>query len=322
MDEKPLVVATRRLPQACERRLEASYNFRRGDDATDFSSDALRDHANGATALIVTPVERLDAATIEALPETIKIMATFSVGYEHIDIEAAKKKGLRVSNTPGVLTAATADLALFLILAATRRAHEGQAFLRSGAWRGIRPTQLLGTQLASKNLGIIGMGRIGSAVAERARAFGMSVVYHNRRPAAPRDIAGDATFVPTLGELLPRCDVLSLHCPLTPETKNILNAERIAQLPDGAAIVNTARGGLVEDDALIAALESGKLSAAGLDVYANEPNLDKRYLGMENVFLLPHLGSATVETRTAMGMLAIDSVDAVLEGREPPHPVV
>lgn len=320
MDEKPLVVATRRLPQACERRLEASYNFRRGDDAADYSSDALRDHAKGAAALIVTPVERLDAATIEALPETIKIIATFSVGYEHIDIEAAKKKGLRVSNTPGVLTAATADLALLLILAATRRAHEGQAFLRSGAWRGIRPTQLLGTQLESKNLGIIGMGRIGGAVAARARAFGMNVIYHNRQPAAPT-VASGAKYISKLDDLLSACDVLSLHCPLTAETKNILDAERISQLPDGAVVVNTARGPLVNDNALIAALESGKISAAGLDVYANEPDLDQRYLGMENVFLLPHLGSATVETRTAMGMLAIDCVDAVLEGREPPHPV-
>lgn len=318
MDGRPLVVATRRLPQACEERLRAKYNLREGNDSLDYSLKTLTAHATGAEALIVTPAETLDAAVIKALPESLKIVASFSVGYEHIDVAAANKRGLKVSNTPGVVTAATADLAFLLILAATRRAYEGELFLRSGEWKGIRPTQLLGTQLTNKRLGIIGMGRIGGAVAARARAFGMTVLYHNRHPAPP-EVAGDAEFIPDLSDMLPKCDVLSLHCPLTEETKNILNAERIALLRDGAVVINTARGGLIDDDALIAALNAKTVNAAGLDVYANEPNFDPRYLSLKNVFLLPHMGSSTVETRTAIGMLAIDCVDAALEGRAPPH---
>ena len=321
MDKKPLVVATRRLPSACEERLRAHYIFRQGDDTTDYSAGALRAHAKDAVGLVVTPADKLDAAAIDSLPDTIRVLATFSVGYEHIDLKAAAARGLRVCNTPGVLTAATADLTLLLILAATRRAREGQNLMYSGTWSGLRPTQLLGAQITGKRLGIVGMGRIGSAVATRARAFGMEVFYHNRRPTADGTDAG-ATYVPSLGELLSQSDVLSLHCPLTPETKGILNTQSIEQLPDGAIVVNTARGPLVDDDALITALLSGKISAAGLDVYANEPSLDQRYLAIDNVFLLPHLGSATLETRTAMGMLAIDGIDAVLAGRELLHPLV
>jgi glyoxylate reductase len=179
---------------------------------------------------------------------------------------------------------------------------------------------LLGQQITHKRLGIVGMGRIGSAVAERARAFGMKLSYHNRRPASS-DVAGNARYFPDLRDMLPECDVLSLHCPLTDETTNILNVESIALLPDNAVIINTARGPLVDDDALIEALTTKKISAAGLDVYANEPNYDQRYLSLENVFLLPHMGSATVETRTAMGMLAADCVDAALEDRKIPHTV-
>ena len=193
--------------------------------------------------------------------------------------------------------------------------------VRAGTWAGLRPTVFLGTQITGKRLGIVGMGRIGSAVAKRARACGMSVLYHNRRPV-PAASADGSIFVEHLDALLEQSHVLSLHCPLTPETKGLLNAPRIAKLPDGAVVINTARGGLVEDDALIAALRSGKLYAAGLDVYANEPTLDERYKTLENVYLLPHVGSATVETRTAMSMLAIDNIEAVLAGREPPFPVI
>jgi lactate dehydrogenase-like 2-hydroxyacid dehydrogenase len=320
MDEKKLVAATRRLPSACEERLVAQYKFRKGDDTRVYSVDALAAQAANAAALIVTPAENLDGAAIKLLPETIKIIATFSVGYERIDLSAAKARGMRVSNTPGVLSAATADLTLLLILAATRRAYEGAHLLRSGAWTGIRPTQLLGSQLTGKCLGILGMGRIGCAVAARARVFGMTVLYHNRNPAPP-ELAAGASYVSCLKEFLPQCDVLSLHCPLTKETKNILNADCIALLPDGAVVINAARGPLVDDDALIAALTSDKLSAVGLDVYADEPAIDQRYLTLKNAFLLPHLGSATVETRTVMGMLAIDNIDAVLAGGSPPYAV-
>ncbi len=321
MDKKPLVVATRRLPRACEERLATDYLFRMGDDDANYSAEALKAHTEGAAGLLVTSADTLDATAINSLPDTIRVVATFSVGYEHIDLEAAAARGLKVCNTPGVLTAATADITLFLILAATRRAREGQALMLAGTWNGLRPTQLLGSQITGKRLGIVGMGRIGRAVASRARSFGMEVSYHNRRPVAEGMDAG-ASYVPSLEGLLSQSDVLSLHCPLTPETKGLLNAPRIAQLPDGAVVINTARGPLIDDNALIAALLSGKVSAAGLDVYANEPNLDQRYLTLENVFLLPHLGSATLETRTAMGMLAIDGIDAVLAGRPPLHCLV
>ena len=318
MTGKPLVVATRRLPRVCEDRLRKKYAFREGDDGQAFSAASLATHAKDASALIVTPTEKLDADAFDALPNTVKIVATFSVGYEHIDLEAAKARKIKISNTPGVLTEATADLTLLLILAATRRAYEGLTFLRSGNWDGIRPTQMLGSQITGKRLGIIGLGRIGAAVAQRAEVFGMEVCYHNRRPASSND-GHNAQFIANLDEMLGTCDVLSLHCPLTPETNKLLDTEKIARLKDGVVVINTARGGLIDDDALIAALKSKKVSAAGLDVFANEPQFDQRYLAFDNVFLLPHLGSATTETRTAMGMIAVDCVEAVLDGKNPPY---
>ncbi len=319
MGDRPLVAVTRRLPQACEARLAARFDVRLGDDSAAYTPDSLARHAAGATALIVTPSEALSAAAIAALPASVKIISTSSVGFEHIDLAAARARGLRVTHTPDVLTDATADIALLLILAATRRAGEGERMVRAGTWSGLRPTFFLGKQITGKRLGIVGMGRIGMAVAKRAQVCGMKVLYHNRKPARETD---GAEFVARLDDLLAQSDVLSLHCPLSAETIGLLNAARIALLPDGAVVVNTARGGLVDDDALIAALDSGKLYAAGLDVYANEPALDARYKSLDNVYLLPHIGSATVETRTAMSMLAIDNIEAVLAGAEPPHPVI
>jgi lactate dehydrogenase-like 2-hydroxyacid dehydrogenase len=319
MTPKTLVSVTRRLPPVCEQRLAAMYEARLGDDAVTYTAESLAHHATGAAALLVTPSEPLNAVAISALPASVRVISTSSVGFEHIDLAAAKARGIRVTHTPDVLTDATADVALLLILAATRRAGEGERMVRAGAWTGLRPTFFLGRQITGKRLGIVGMGRIGAAVAKRAQAFGMKVLYHNRKPAAD---AQGATFVAALDDLLAQSDVLSLHCPLTRETQGLLNAARVAQLPHGAIVINTARGGLVNDDALIAALSSGKVWAAGLDVYANEPALDPRYLKMDNVFLLPHIGSATIETRTAMSMLAIDNIVAVLDGIEPPHALV
>ena len=316
---KNLIALTRRLPKACEDRLAARFDVRLGDDATVYTPDVLAAHAAGASAIIVTPSEAINAAAIAALPATIKIISTNSVGFEHIDLAAARARGLRVGNTPDVLTDATADIALLLILAATRRASEGERMVRTNTWTGLRPTSFLGVQITGRRLGIVGMGRIGAALAKRAQACGMKVLYHNRKPV--NDVPG-AEYVANLDYLLAQSDVLSLHCPLTPETKGLLNKTSIAKLPDGAIVVNTARGGLIEDEALIAALTSGKLFAAGLDVYAGEPAIDERYRTLNNVFLLPHVGSATIETRTAMGMLAIDNLEAVLDGREPPHALV
>ena len=318
MSEKPLVAITRRLMPACEKRLAARSAVRIGDDDVVYTPEKLIQHAQGAAALMVTPTEAMTAAVIAALPASVKVISTVSVGFEHIDLGAARTKGLRVTNTPDVLTEATADTALLLILGATRRASEGERIMRARTWKGLRPTFFLGQQITGRRLGIVGMGRIGAALAKRAQVCGMKVFYNNRKPT--QDVEG-AVFVERLDDLLAISDVLSLHCPLTAETKGMLNAERIAKLPDGAVVINTARGGLVDDDALIAALRAGKVYAAGLDVYNNEPKADERYAALENVFLLPHIGSATIETRTAMAMLAADSVDAVLEGREPPHAV-
>lgn len=321
MPDDPLVAVTRRLPAPCEERLKAKVRVRLGDDAAVYTPAALARHAEGATVLIVSPAESLDGTAIAALPKSVKALATFSVGTDHIDLDAARRRSLTVTNTPGVLTDATADIAMLLLLATARRASEGERLMRSGAWTGWRPTQLMGLDLAGKTLGIVGMGRIGMAVAKRARAFGLRVLYHNRRPIDDATTV-DAPYIPTLDDLLRNSQILSLHCPLSPDTKGLLDTRRLALLPRGAVVVNTARGGLIIDDALITALLSGHIAAAGLDVYAGEPNIDPRYLSLPNIVLLPHLGSATLETRVAMGMMVLDNVEAILQGRPPPNPVV
>jgi len=321
MPQLPLIAVTRRLPEICEQRLSNTYRVRRGDDAAVYSAEALAAHASDVAGLIVSPADTLDAAAIAKLPTSIKVMPTFSVGTDHIDLNAAKARGIVVTNTPGVLTDATADIAMLLMLGVMRRGGEGERLVRAGTWIGWRPTQLMGTQLGSKTLGIIGMGRIGLAVAVRAKAFGMRIIYHNRKPTPEAQTLG-AEYAPNLDDMLPKCQVLSLHCPMSPETKNLLDARRLALLPKGAYVINTARGGHVVDDALIAALTSGHIAGAGLDVYAGEPNLDPRYRNLENAMLLPHLGSATTETRVAMGMMVIDNLDAVLSGQPPPNRVV
>ncbi len=321
MSKQQLVAVTRRMPKACEDRLAARYAVRLGNDEITFSVDDIVRHADGADAIIVWPTEAMNAAAIAALPKNVKVISAMSVGYEHIDLAAAKQHGFRVTNTPDVLTDATADAAMLHILGATRRASEGDRMVREDRWKGLRPTSFLGTQITGKRLGIVGMGRIGVATAVRAKAFGMRILYHNRKPTPEANALG-AVFVETLEGLLAQSDVLSLHCPLSAETKNLLDAKTIALLPDGAFVVNTARGGLIDDNALIAALQSGKLAGAGLDVYAGEPKIDPRYRLLQNAFLTPHIGSGTIETRTAMGMLAIDNVEAILDGRPPPHAVV
>lgn len=320
MNGKPVILVTRRLPEAVEARLARHYAPRLNPEDKPYTVDALAAAAQGADALLVTPTDRMDAGLIDSLPDGIRAIATFSVGYEHVDLDAARRRGIIVTNTPGVLTEATADVALLLMLGAARRAGEGERLMRDGAWTGWTPTQLLGQHLGSRRLGIIGMGRIGQAVAQRARALGMEIHYHNRHRLNAADEAG-ATFHPTADGLLAVADVLSLHCPAGPETHHFLNAERISRLPQGAIVVNTARGAVVDDTALIAALRSGRVWAAGLDVFEGEPAVHPEYHTLPNTFLLPHLGSATVETRNAMGFRALDNLDAVFTGREAPDRV-
>jgi len=321
MPNKPVVFVTRNLPEAVTERLTAGYESRLNPADAVLSAEQLLEGAAGADALLVTPTDKLTADLIGKLPASIRMIATFSVGHEHIDINAAKARGLPVSNTPDVLTDATADIALLLMLGAARRAYEGERAVREATWKSWSTTYMLGIHMTGKRLGIFGMGRIGQAVAKRARAFDMQIHYYNRRRLPTHQELG-AVYHPSADEMLPYCDVLSISAPGGPETRHWLNAARIARLPDHAIVVNTSRGGLVDDAALIAALRSGKLFAAGLDVFEGEPNLNPEYRSLQNAFLLPHLGSATIETRNAMGFKALDNLDAFFAGRELPDRVV
>jgi glyoxylate reductase len=253
---------------------------------------------------------------LKRLPDNIKIIATFSVGFDHVDVPAAKARGLAVTNTPDVLTDATADIALLLMLGAARGAYWGERMVREANWGAWSPTHPLGHDVSGKRLGILGMGRIGRAVARRAKGFDMELHYHNRSEVQEADALG-ARYHKQFEDMLPFCDFLSINCASTPQTRGLINDATLARLPKGAIVVNTARGEIVDDDALIAALKSGHIAAAGLDVFRGEPNIDPRYRTLDNVFLLPHLGSATHNTRTAMGMRAVDNLDAFFRGERP-----
>ena len=276
--------------------------------------------AREADAILCAAGDSFGAETIAALPCTVRAIATFSAGTDHIALEAARARGIVVTNTPDVLTEATAELTMLLLLGAARRASEGERLVRAGAWAGWAPTQLLGTQVSGKRLGILGMGRIGQAVARMARGFRMETHYHNRTRLPPEREAG-AMFHAEADSMLRAIDMLALTAPGGAALTNWLNAERIAALRPGAIVVNSGRGSLVDDEALIAALGTGHVAAAGLDVFANEPRLDPRYRALPNTFLLPHLGSATIEARNAMGFRALDNLDALFAGRVPPDRV-
>jgi lactate dehydrogenase-like 2-hydroxyacid dehydrogenase len=313
---KPVLLVTRRLPPAIEARAARDYQARLNpEDTPRTAADILR-LSQGADAVLCCPAEKLDAATIGALPETVKVLGTFSVGYDHIDLSAARMRGLPVINTPDVLSVATAELAMLLILAASRRAGEGERLVRSGKWTGWAPTQLMGTQVSGRRLGIFGMGRIGRELSRMAAAFGMEVHYRDVGRLPP-DLEGGAIWHDDDASFLAASEVLSLNAPGGEGTRRWLNAERIALLPRGAVVVNAARGTLIDDAALIDALREGQVGFAGLDVYDGEPRLNPGYFALENVVLLPHLGSATRETRDAMGNIVLDGIDAVLAGREP-----
>jgi lactate dehydrogenase-like 2-hydroxyacid dehydrogenase len=303
---KPVLVVTTRHTKEIEDRIDREYNARRTPGQSPFSQEKLLSAAEGADALFITPADRLDSGFFEKVSRTVKIIATYSVGFEHIDLHGAVRRKIPVAYTPGVNSEATADIAMLLLLGASRRAYEAQELVRTGAWKPLSPGMLLGWQLGGKVLGILGMGRVGQAVARRARGFGMA------------ELAGDAVYHEDPSDLLRASQFLSLHAPETPRTRHFLNAKAVSLLPPGAIVVNTARGGLVVDDDLIAALKSGRVAAAGLDVFEDEPKLHPGYISLKNTFLLPHIGSATIETRTAMGMLALDNVEAVLNGRPAP----
>jgi lactate dehydrogenase-like 2-hydroxyacid dehydrogenase len=318
---KPRILVTRKLPEAVEVRLIRDYDAVLNEADRLYDAEEIVERAAGCDALLPCPTEKLTASVIGRLPAGIRIIATFSVGYEHIDVAACRARGIVVGNTPGVLTDATADIALLLMLGAARRAHEGERMIRDNGWDSWAPTAMLGIHMSGKRLGIYGMGRIGQAVAKRARAFDMKIHYNNRSRLAP-ELEQGAIFHARAEGMLPHCDFLSINAPASPETQGFLDTARIALLPDGAIVVNTARGSLVDDEALIAALKSGKLAAAGLDVFTGEPRIHPGYRALANTFLLPHLGSATIETRNAMGFKALDNLDAFFAGRALPARVV
>ena len=315
--KKPILVVASQFPKEVEDRIDRDYDPRRNPNTVPFSREQFLAAADGADAIFVTNLDRLDSIFFQKVSPTVRVIATYSVGYEHIDLEAAASKRISVAYTPGVNHEATADIAILLLLGASRRAYEAQELVRTGAWRPLSPNMLLGWQVGGKVLGIFGMGRIGQAMARRARGFGMKIHYSNGAKLPP-NLEGDAIYHEDPHELLRVSQFLSLHAPETPETRHFLNAKSIGLLPRGAVVVNTARGGLVVDEDLIAALRSGQVAAAGLDVFAGEPKIHPAYLELKNTFLLPHIGSATVKTRVAMGMLALDNIDSVLAGRPAP----
>ena len=310
----PTLLVTRRLPPAIEARAAKAFDARL--TASDTPMQNVAAQAVGADAVICCPGDVFDAKLIGALPDTVKVIGTFSVGYDHVDVAAARARGIAVVNTPDVLSVATAECAMLLILAAARRAGEGERLVRSGGWAGWAPTQLMGTLVSGRRLGIFGLGRIGRELARMAHGFNMEIHYHDVARMPPELVSG-AIFHASDSTFLPICDVLSLHAPGGAGTMHWLNAERIAAMPRGAIVANAARGTLVDDTALIAALRTGHIAAAGLDVYEGEPRMNPEYRLLENVVLLPHLGSATTETRDAMGHLELDGIDAVLGGRTP-----
>jgi len=319
MAGRPRVVVTRRLPGPVEAKLTEAFDTVLNVEDRALTPDELAEAVRSADALLPTVTDRITAEVLSAEPRRTAIVANFGVGYNNIDIAAAKANGVVVTNTPDVLTDCTADTAMTLLLSVARRAGEGERQLRAGAWTGWRPTHLLGTKVTGKTLGIVGMGRIGRAVARRAHhGFGMRILYFEPFPVPETEIAGlDAQRVDSLEELLAGSDFVSLHCPATPETHHLINAETLGTMKPGAFLINSARGDVVDEAALVEALGAGTIAGAGLDVYEGEPRVSPGLLEMENVVLFPHLGSATKETRVAMGLRAFENLLAFFRGDRP-----
>ncbi len=309
---------TRALPDPVVTMLRERHDLWINPEDRVLTPDELQELACRSDALIVTAFDRFNEAAIARLAPSVRIVSTFSVGYEHIDVEAARNRGLAVLYTPDVLSDAVAEMAILLMLGAARRANEGTQLLYARKWGGWTPTQLVGIEVTGRRIGILGMGRIGRTIARRARGFDMAVHYHNRSRLAP-DVEDGATYHERIDELMANSDVLVVAAPSTPTTRGAVNAERIALLPKEAIVVNIARGDIIDDDALVAALQAGRVAAAGLDVFNNEPKLDERYLSLANVFLQPHQGSSTMTARVRMGEILRDGIDAVLRGDTPPN---
>ena len=319
---KPVVVVTRRLPRDVETRMMELFEARLNATDAAMSADEIVAACDGVEVLVPTVTDRIDADLINRLPESIELIANFGVGVNHIDLEAAAARKIVVTNTPGVLTDDTADMAACLLLAAPRRLVEGERLIRAGKWDGWAPTVMIGHRISGKRLGIIGMGRIGQALARRVRGFGMTVHYHNRRRLhvdVERDL--EATYWEDLDQMLAHMDFISINCPHTRETHHLLNAERLALLKPHAFVVNTARGEIIDEAALARLLADGKIAGAGLDVYEREPEIETALLQLDNVVLAPHLGSATHEGRIAMGEKVIVNIKSFVDDHRPPDRV-
>lgn len=317
------VTLTRRLPDAVETRMRELFDARLNLTDRPMTREELAQAMATSDVLVPTITDRIDADLIAGASETLKMIANFGAGTEHIDVAAAQARGILVTNTPGVLTEDTADLAMTLILAVSRRVVEGAEALRAGRFAGWTPTWMMGRKLWGKRLGIVGMGRIGQALARRARAFGIQVHYHNRKPLSPlieEDLG--ATYWDDLDAMLPRMDLISLNTPATPETHHILSAERLSRLQPHAIVINTARGELIDEAALAKALNENRLGGAGLDVFEHEPAVHPDLLHSPKTVLLPHLGSATVESRQDMGDRVILNVMTFANGHRPPDRVL
>jgi glyoxylate reductase len=322
-DAKPLVVITRKLPDVVEARMGQLFNCERNTSDAAFSSADLVAAVRRAQVLVPTITDRIDDFVISQAGPQLKLIANFGTGLDHIDVAAALARGITVTNTPGVLTEDTADMTLALIMAVSRRIIQGAEALQHGHFKGWSPTWMLGSRLKGKKLGIIGMGRIGTAVARRAKAFGLDIHYHNRTPAHPKIVAElDAQYCEGLDALLSRVDILSINCPHTPATYHLLSARRLKLLKPSAIIVNTARGEIIDEAALIHMLEAGELAGAGLDVFEHEPAVDPKLLALKNVVLLPHMGSATLEGRVDMGEKVIINIKMWADGHKPPDRVL
>lgn len=321
--ERPRVAVTRKLLPQIEARMNELFDCRFNTEDRPLSADEIAALMHDADVLVPTVTDRIDAELIAKAPPSLRLFANFGAGVNHIDLTAAKAKGIIVTNTPGVFTEDTADLTMALILNVPRRLGEGHRLMRSGEWQGWTPTGMLGHRIGGKTLGIIGFGRIGEAVAIRARAFGMTILYNKRHrlPASVEEELGVA-FEPDLDRLVARADIVSLHCPLTSETNRIMNRQRIGLMKRDGYLINSSRGELVDDDALIEALQRGRIAGAGLDVYNHEPAIDPRFLSIPNAVLLPHLGSATYEGREASGEKVIANIRIFSDGHRPPDQVL
>ena len=320
---KPKILVTRKITDEAENNLAENFDvtFNKNDEPIPY--EKLIDLANQYDGLVVSGWDKFDENFFNKMKGKLKIIATFSVGYDHININSAKEKNIVITNTPDVLNDAVAEITIFLMLAACRKAYEGLNLVKSDNWKKVKidfVNFVMGQSMTGKTLGIIGLGRIGRIVAKRAKGFGMKIIYHNRNKLSDK-LEDGAKYYNTLNSMMPDCDFVSIHTPATSETKNILNSEAINLLPKHSIVINTSRGSTLDDEALIEALQNNKIYAAGLDVFVDEPNVDERYLKLDNCFLLPHIGSSNYETRDAMAMLAVKNINAFFKNDPLPSKV-